>query len=199
MKLEKVDIKILDILLNDGRASYRDIAKKVGVTTPTVTSKVNMYEQMGITKGFTLKLNTEALGELSILLSIKCKPSDVAKVANKLKKLDDIREVYLTGGSWLHAKATLIDTGQLNSFISELSSIKEILDYEYKTIVETLKEEPRAILSEGINAVIGCFYCRKPMHDKPVKIKLDGKDHFLCCNTCAKEYKKKYEKLRKGI
>ncbi len=196
MKLDKVDINILEILQKDGRASYRDIAKKVGVTTPTVASKVSMYEQMGITKGFSVMLNTDALGELSILLSVKCKPSDVSKVAKKLTKLDDIREVYLTGGSWLQAKATLIDTIQLNEFITQLSSIKEILDYEYKTIVETLKEEPRAVLSEGINAVIDCFYCRKPMHDKPVKIKLDGRDHFLCCNICAKEYKKKIAKLK---
>lgn len=198
MKLDKVDINILEILQKDGRASYRDIAKKVGVTTPTVASKVSMYEQMGILKGFSVNLDAEALGEISILLSIKCKPSDVSKIAKKLKGLEDVREVYLLGGSWIHAKATLIDSLNLNEFISKLSNIKEILDYDYKSILESIKEEPRAVLSEGINAVIGCFYCKKPMHDKPVKIKLDGRDHFLCCNTCAKEYKKKIAKLKKG-
>ena len=71
----------------------------------------------------------------------------------------------------------------------QLTKIEEIQDYDYKTIVGTVKEEPRAVLSEGVNAVLTCFYCRKPMHDKPVKIKLDGKDHFLCCETCEKEYK----------
>ncbi|MCK5560664.1 MAG: winged helix-turn-helix transcriptional regulator [Thermoplasmata archaeon] len=199
MKLDKVDIKILEILQKDGRASYRDIAKKVGVTTPTVASKVSMFEQMGIIKGFSVKLDAEALGELSIVLSIKCKPSDVSKLAMKLKGLEDIREVYLLGGSWIQAKATLIDTLHLNEFISKLSKLKEILDYDYKTIIESVKEEPRAVLSDGINAVIGCFYCKKPMHYKPVKIKLDGRDYFLCCNTCVKEYKKKIAKLKKGI
>jgi Lrp/AsnC family leucine-responsive transcriptional regulator len=199
MKLDKVDVKILEILQRDGRASFRDIAKKVGVTTPTVSSKVAMYEQMGILKGFGAVLDTDALGEISILLSVKCKPSDVPKVADTLKELEEVREVYLIGGSWVHAKATLTDSTHLNEFISDLTKIQEILDYDYKAIVGTIKEESRAVLSEGVNAVLTCFYCRKPMHDKPVKIKLDGKDHFLCCDTCVKEYKKKYEKLKKDI
>lgn len=199
MKLDKVDVKILKILQNDGRASFRDIAKKVGVTTPTVSSKVSMYEQMGIIKGFGVLLDAEALGEISILLSIKCKPSDAPKIGNTLRDLEEVREVYMVGGSWVQAKVTLTDTTHLNQFISELTGFEEILDYEYKAIVDTIKEEPRAILSEGVNAVLSCFYCKKPMHDKPVKLKLDGKDHFLCCNTCTKEYKKKYEKLKQGI
>ena len=199
MKLDKVDVDILKILQKDGRASFRDIAKKVGVTTPTVSSKVGMYEQMGLIKGFAARLDTDTLGEISIILSAKCKPSDVPMVADELKKLEEVREVYLVGGSWMHAKITLKDTAHLNEFLSKLTQISDIQDYEYKTIIRTVKEEPRAFLSEGINAVLSCFYCRKPMHDKPVKIKLDGKDHFVCCETCAKEYKKKYEKLKKGI
>lgn len=199
MKLEKVDVEILKILEKDGRASFRDIAKKVGVTTPTVSNKVGMYEQMGIIKGFGAYLDTDALGEITILLSVKCKPSDVPKLAEKLKYIEDVREVYLVGGSWIHAKITLINTTHLNEFISNLTGIDEILDYDYKTIIDTVKEEPRAVLSEGANAVLACFYCKKPMHDKPVKIKLDGKDHFLCCDTCVREYKKKYEKLKKGM
>ena len=199
MKLDNVDVDILKILQEDGRASFRDIAKKVGVTTPTVSSKVNMYEQMGLIKGFAVRLDTDALGEISIILSAKSKPSDVPKVADELTELEEVREVYLLGGSWMQAKVTLKDTTHVNEFLGKLTQILEIQDYEYKTIINTVKEEPRAVLSEGINAVLSCFYCRKPMHDKPVRIKLDGKDHFLCCETCAKEYRIKYEKLKKGM
>lgn len=199
MKLEKVDVEILKILQENGRASFRDIAKRVGVTTPTVSNKVNMYEQMGLIRGFGVRLDTEALGEITILLTIKGKPSDIPKVADTLKNLDEVREVYLVGGSWMHTKVTLTDTTHLNQFIAGLTNMEDILDYDYKAIVDTVKEEPRPVLSEGINAVLACFYCKKPMHDKPVKIKMDGKEHFLCCETCAKEYRIKYEKLKKGI
>lgn len=196
MELDKIDIKILKILQEDGRASFREIAKKVGVTTPTVSSKIGMYEQMGILRGFRAQLNSEALGETSLLLTIKCKPSDATGLAAKLKEFAEVREVYIVGGSWIYCKVTLTDASHLGDFISGLTEIKEILDYDYKQIMSTVKEEHRAVLSEGVNAVLTCFYCKKPMHDKPVKLKMDGKDHFLCCEVCAREYKKKYEKLK---
>lgn len=40
MRLDPVDVKILSLLQRDARLSYWEIAKKVGVTTPTVSSKV---------------------------------------------------------------------------------------------------------------------------------------------------------------
>ena len=39
---------------------------------------------------------------------------------------------------------------------------------------------------------------KKLIKDEPVKIKLDGKNHYLCCNTCVDHYKEKYKKLKEG-
>ncbi len=38
---------------------------------------------------------------------------------------------------------------------------------------------------------IKCYYCGHMMKDEGVKIKLDGKYHYLCCSVCAKLYKEK--------
>jgi DNA-binding Lrp family transcriptional regulator len=131
----------LDLLQKDGRVSFRDIAKKVGVTTPTVSNIVSMYEQMDLIMGFSAFLNIDALGEISILLFVKCKPSDVPKFVMKLIALEEAGEANLIGGSWIHGKITLTDKTHLNKFISELTQIEEILEYDYNAIVETVKEE----------------------------------------------------------
>lgn len=199
MKLDRVDVKILKILEKEGRTSFREIAKKIEATTPTVSSKVSMLEQMGLIKGFRASFDTDVLGEISILLTIKSKPSDVLNIADKLKELEEVRELYILGGSLLHLKVTFIDFMHLNKFILNLSKIESILDYDYKIIIDTVKEEQRALVMDGLNTLLKCFYCKKPMHDKPVKLKLDGKDHFLCCEICAKEYKKKYDRIKEGI
>ena len=40
------------------------------------------------------------------------------------------------------------------------------------------------------------YYCKKPIYDNPVKLKLDGKDHYLCCQSCARLFKEKYERIK---
>jgi hypothetical protein len=46
--------------------------------------------------------------------------------------------------------------------------------------------------------MIRCYYCGHMMKDEGVKIKLDGKYHYLCCSVCEKLYREKYEKLKKS-
>lgn len=196
MNLDSIDIKILEILQKDGRASFREIAKELGITTPTVSKKVDTFKKLDLLKGFSANLDTEKLDEITILLYIKCKPTDTKKLLDQLRKTENVRELYAIDGSRIYAKVTLTDN--LNDFLTGLGEMKEIMDYKYHTITETVKEKPRAILSSNLRLTVPCYYCKKPIKDEPVKIKMDGKDHYLCCNTCVKQYKERYRKLKEG-
>lgn len=199
MKLEPLDIRILELLESDGRLSYREIARKAGTTTPTVSSKVDTFRKIGLIGGFTVRISAEHLGEITILLHIECKPSDTERIIGVLKGRKDVRELFVVDGSHIHSKITVLDNNSLNAFLNDLGNISEIRSYNYRTITRTLKENCRAALFDGLNVTIGCFYCKKPMHDTPVKIKMDGRDHYLCCNSCAKLYKEKYEKMKAKV
>jgi DNA-binding Lrp family transcriptional regulator len=193
MELDSIDIKILEILQKDGRTSFREIAKELGITTPTVSKKVETFQKLGLLKGFSAILDAEKLNEITILLHIKCKPSDTKKLLDQLRKIENVRELYAIDGSRIYAKVTITD--KLNDFLTGLGEIKEIMDYEYHTITETIKEKPRAVLSSNLKLTVSCYYCKKLIKDEPVKIKLDGRSHYLCCNTCVERYKEKYKKL----
>ncbi len=197
MNLDSTDIKILETLQNDARASYRDIAKKIGITTPTVSKKIELYKKLDLLKDFSINIDAEKLDETTILIHIKCKPSDTNKILQDLSKLDNVRELYGINGSRIFAKVTIADN--LNKFLAKLGEMKEIMDYKYHTITETIKEKPRAILPSTLRIIVPCFYCKKPIKDEPVKIKIDGNSHYLCCNTCVEHYKEKYRKMKERI
>jgi DNA-binding Lrp family transcriptional regulator len=196
MDLDSLDIKILEILQKDGRASFREIAKKLGITTPTVSKKVETFQKLDLLKGFSANLDAEKLDEITILLHIKCRPSDTKKLLDQLRKTENVRELYAIDGSRIFAKVTIIDG--LNVFLTGLGEINEIVDYEYHTITETVKEKSRAVLSSNLKLTVPCYYCKKLIKDEPVKIKLDGRSHYLCCNACVERYKEKYKKLKAG-
>ncbi len=192
-----MDIKILETLQKDGRASYREIAKELGITTPTVSKKIETLKELNLIVDFSVNIDAEKLEEITILLNIKCKPSDTTKLLNELSALENIRELYGIDGSRIFAKVTIADN--LNKFLAKLGEMKEIMDYEYHTITETIKEKPRAILPSNLRLIVPCYYCKKPIKDEPVKIKIDGKSHYLCCNTCVEHYKEKYRKMKERI
>jgi len=196
MLFDSTDLKILELLQEDNRMSFREIAKRINVTTPTVISRVEVFKELKLIESFGIKLNAELLNEITILMQIECKPSDIGKIMKRLKEKDQVRELYCTDGARIFSKVTVGSIADLRVFLQQLSDLEEITTFKYSTITETVKELPRAIIHDGLNLTVNCYYCRKPILEKPVKIKLDGKDHFLCCNVCASHYKEKYAKLK---
>jgi DNA-binding Lrp family transcriptional regulator len=198
MRLDPADIIILERLQEDGRSSFREVAKVAGVTTPTVSSKVSTLTNLQLIKGISADIDAEMLNEITALMTIEAKPSDINSLVERFEAFEEVRELYVVDGNELSIKFTTIDMAHLNRFLEEISSVEEIQRYSYKMITRTVKERPRAILSDDLNLTVSCFYCQKQIQDNPVKLKMDGKDHYLCCNSCKTLYVEKYDRIMEG-
>jgi len=55
--MDDIDQEILDILKEDGRASYTNVAEKVGVSEGTVRNRVERMIEEGVIEKFTVEIN----------------------------------------------------------------------------------------------------------------------------------------------
>ncbi|MEY9964047.1 Lrp/AsnC family leucine-responsive transcriptional regulator [Streptacidiphilus sp. MAP12-16] len=62
-ELDAVDREILRILQADGRATHAAIAKTVGLTGPSVYSRVRRMERDGVIRGYTTLIDPQALNQ----------------------------------------------------------------------------------------------------------------------------------------
>mgnify|MGYP001184402448 CR=1 FL=1 len=60
--LDEIDHQILDILIENARTPFTDIAKKLLVSAGTIHVRVKKMEDEGIIQGSTLTLNYEKMG-----------------------------------------------------------------------------------------------------------------------------------------
>ena len=65
-KLDDVDHKILDLLIDNSRIPFTDIAKKLLISAGTVHVRVKKMEEFGIIKGASLALDYKKLVILSL-------------------------------------------------------------------------------------------------------------------------------------
>ncbi|MDA0885471.1 MAG: AsnC family transcriptional regulator, partial [Bacteroidetes bacterium] len=61
-KLDEVDRKILDILIDNTRTPFTDIAKRLLISAGTVHVRVKKMEDLNIIKGSSLTLDYNLLG-----------------------------------------------------------------------------------------------------------------------------------------
>ena len=73
-----VDRALLAVLARDGRASYTDLAEKVGLSVSAVHQRVRRLEQRGLITGYRATLQPKALG-LPLTAFVSITPIDVAQ------------------------------------------------------------------------------------------------------------------------
>jgi len=196
--LDDVDRKILRELQSDGRASFRDVSSRIGVSTPTVSARVQAMTDMGLIKGYTTLLDADMMGQISVALTLETKPSDLDTVIGRLSEEEMVRQMFVLSNSRLLCILSFYNQVKYKSFVESLSQIPEINRVESSLVLRSPKELQRAALTDEAGLLIRCYYCGHLIHDEGVKLKLDGKYHYMCCNVCAKLYKEKYEKLKKS-
>jgi Lrp/AsnC family leucine-responsive transcriptional regulator len=80
--LDFVDLRILEILQEDGRASHSSVAEAVGLSQPSVHERVKKLEARGVIKGYAAIVDPETLGlDVLAYISVKLndyKPDDIA-------------------------------------------------------------------------------------------------------------------------
>lgn len=59
---DEIDSKILSCLMRDGRATYGDIGRSVGLSAPAVKRRVDRLRSTGAIRGFTALVDPSALG-----------------------------------------------------------------------------------------------------------------------------------------
>ncbi len=69
-KLDEIDHQILDLLIDNTRTAFTDIAKKLLISAGTVHVRVKKMEDAGIIKGSSLTLDYKNLDIHSSLTSV---------------------------------------------------------------------------------------------------------------------------------
>jgi Lrp/AsnC family transcriptional regulator for asnA, asnC and gidA len=134
VNLDELDKKILDLLQQDGRMAYTEIAKKLIVSHGTIHQRINRLEELGIITGTKATIDYQKLGyDVTTLLGIHLKSAkDQARVIEKLKLMKEVVEVYYTTGAYaLIIKVHNKTIKDFHFFLAEkLQSISEIQSTE---------------------------------------------------------------------
>lgn len=100
--LDEIDHQILDILIENARTPFTDIAKKLLVSAGTIHVRVKKMEDEGIIQGSTLTLNYEKMGysfiaHVGIFLE---KTSMTQHVLDNLRLIPNVTVAYVTAGKY---------------------------------------------------------------------------------------------------
>ncbi|PJN86660.1 Lrp/AsnC family transcriptional regulator [Bacillus sp. mrc49] len=99
MKIDEKDRDILAELTLNNRVSMRELAKKVGLSAPTVTERVRQMESFGIIKGYVAEIDHKKIGfPIECIVEATIKNGEYEKFKMYISKLPNVDFCYRIAG-----------------------------------------------------------------------------------------------------
>ena len=151
LKMDEVDHKILDLLVEDTRIPFTDIAKKLYISAGTVHIRVKKMEKIGIIKGSSLILDWKKLGYtftayVGLLIN---NSSQIKYIIEKLKKIPNITVAHVTSGRFnIYLKIRAKSTTHAKNIIFSLDEIEGVYRTESMiSLEESISDKQRLMHS----------------------------------------------------
>ncbi|MGB9853963.1 MAG: Lrp/AsnC family transcriptional regulator [Candidatus Bathyarchaeales archaeon] len=126
--MDEVDKKIIQILTQDGRASYSEIGNKVGLSEGAVRIRIKKLMESGVIKKFTIETGLSGGAEALSLISVS--PSiPTSKISATLRETPNIKEIYeVTGEYDIAVIISAADIAQVNECVEKIRKIEGVLN-----------------------------------------------------------------------
>lgn len=149
--LDEIDHQILDILIENARTPFTDIAKKLVVSAGTIHVRVKKMEDEGIIKGSTLTLDYEKMGYsfISHIGIYLAQTSKTKSVVNDLKKIPNVTVAFITAGKYnIFCKIRARNTTHAKEIIFEIDDIDGVSRTETMiSLEESINDKKRLMHS----------------------------------------------------
>jgi Lrp/AsnC family leucine-responsive transcriptional regulator len=139
--LDAVNRRVLAELAADPRLPMTELARRVGLSSPSVTERVRRLEEAGVIRGYRLEVDPRALGyPLLAYVRVRPNPGQLPRVADLAREIPEVLECHrVTGEDCFVVKLLLPEMAQLDRVLDQFLRFGTTTT----SIVQTSPVQPR--------------------------------------------------------
>lgn len=141
--LDNIDLKVLNILQEEGRTKRNVLSEAVGLSLPSLSERLKKLEEHGVISQYYAKLNRKIFGyDIMVFITVVIDSSKhFEKFAEHVRETDEILECHAILGEGSHVmKAIAKDTEALESLLNKIQSWKGVTRTHTRFVLSTIKE-----------------------------------------------------------
>ncbi|AZL66864.1 MULTISPECIES: Lrp/AsnC family transcriptional regulator [Pseudomonas] len=123
--MDKYDRMLLAALLEDGRATYAQLARQVNLSAPAVAERVAKLEASGVISGYTAKVDLEKIGlPIQCVMELRLASHGNQQAYDVLANIPELTECHrVTGDPCVIMQAAVASMGELEALINRVSQL----------------------------------------------------------------------------
>jgi Lrp/AsnC family leucine-responsive transcriptional regulator len=114
------NLELIRLLQEDPRTNIAELARRVGMSAPSVKERLTRLEEAGVIRGYTLALDPGALGwPITAYVRIRPMPGQLSKIAKLAASMPEVAECHRITGE---------DCFILKVYLASIDSMDSVLD-----------------------------------------------------------------------
>ena len=99
--MDALDRKIIHLLTENARMPVKEIAQKINLTSPAVSSRIHRLEQEGVIGGYTVQLHRpDEPNRVGALVSVQTSPDRREEFLALIQQESDVLQCYRVTGTY---------------------------------------------------------------------------------------------------
>ena len=135
-----MDRQLIELLRANGRASYAELARQVGLSSPAVHERVGKLEAAGVVLGYQAIVDPTALGlDVTALISvIESDSVDDTGIEEALRAMPEVEDCWrVAGAEGYVTKVRVTDIAALEATINALNRIRGVARTRTTVVLST--------------------------------------------------------------
>ena len=147
-QLSRIDRNLMRLLQRDGRISFAELARQVGLTTTPCKERVKRLEREGYIRGYHAELDPAKLGRglvVFVQITLQRTAGDAfSEFTEAIRDVPEVEECHLVAGNFDYLiKARVKDMSEYREFLGgslmQLPGVQESTSYPVMEVVEERK------------------------------------------------------------
>lgn len=126
--LDPIDRELLSIVQEDARLSFREVGRRIGMSTPAVAERIRKLENAGVITGYSARVERSVLGQdIGAFLRLTASDLDFRRVTGLCGSLDAVVECHhVTGDDSFFIRVAVHSIAELEDVISRFRKIGDV-------------------------------------------------------------------------
>jgi DNA-binding Lrp family transcriptional regulator len=124
--MDEIDLKIILLLMNNSRLTYREISEHLNLSVNAVFKRVQSLTDLKIIEKFVARIKPYAVNAIYAFIFGQSNSQDIDNAISELGKHDNTWQIMLSSRNYMYIGAILENIHQLDEYGSYISQIVEI-------------------------------------------------------------------------
>ena len=188
-QLDDTDLDILQLLMEDARRPFSDIADYIGLSAPAVSDRMQRMEDMGVITGFTVQLDRSKLEhDLPVMIEIVPRPGASDGIRDALGEMEATEHLFQLYDGRLIVTANA-PTRDVYRWLENHLTVEDIDSYQ----LHLISIHDWHVGLGPAEFAVECVVCGNTVGPEGETARIDGDIKSFCCPSCKEQYLEEYQ------